>query len=283
MITVEPSLFSNIIITVQRTSSLTGGSVTGLPNGIVIEGLKGANSFSSDVAEAQKEFQLGRVRSALDRIRQIETLFNGIVGRWNGQVGQVISSARQGRQQLSIQKLNEVKNAQTKMQQLTGPASKSFQDLASALEHAVSMEGRSPADESADLETEDTKPEDTAKKSTASESQTPHTKTTELHAQSVETPDVNLLGSYMTNYRFGQKLVIKKGSDNVARLDPRLETDKFYFASGFDPPRVFRVRELKRGSVVLYDPLQGGEVLLEGTVLKAQIRQGIWSLSPRKR
>jgi hypothetical protein len=94
---------------------------------------------------------------------------------------------------------------------------------------------------------------------------------------------VNLLGSYMTNYRFGQKLVIKKGSDNVARLDPRLETDKFYFASGFDPPRVFRVRELKRGSVVLYDPLQGGEVLLEGTVLKAQIRQGIWSLSPRKR
>ena len=147
MISVEPALFSNIIITVQRTNSLAGGSVSGLPNGVVIEGLKGVSSFGSDIAEAQKEYELGRIRSALDRIRQIETQFNGIAGRWSAQVNQVVSSARQGRQQLSIQKLNEVKNAQTKMQQLVGPASKSFQDLVCAMEHAVSSEGRVNTDE----------------------------------------------------------------------------------------------------------------------------------------
>ena len=55
MISVEPALFSNIIITVQRTNSLAGGSVSGLPNGVVIEGLKGVSSFGSDISEAQKE------------------------------------------------------------------------------------------------------------------------------------------------------------------------------------------------------------------------------------
>lgn len=298
MISVEPALFSNIIINVQRTSSLAGGSVSGLPNGIVIEGLKGVSSFGSDIAEAQKEYELGRIRSALDRIRQIETQFNGIAGRWTAQVNQVVSSARQGRQQLSIQKLNEVKNAQTKMQQLAGPASKSFQDLVCALEHAISSEGRDAsedANESAPPETETTADSDNSPESTtASES------TGELASNSTENaqrtdnagnrentgsqetePDANLLGSYMTNYRFGTKLVIKKGKDNVSRLLPKLEHNRFYFACGFEPPRVFRIREIQRGNVILYDTMLGKDVLLDSSELKVQIRKGIWTLSPK--
>ena len=239
MISVEPALFSNIIINVQRTSSLAGGSVSGLPNGIVIEGLKGVSSFGSDIAEAQKEYELGRIRSALDRIRQIETQFNGIAGRWTAQVNQVVSSARQGRQQLSIQKLNEVKNAQTKMQQLAGPASKSFQDLVCALEHAISSEGRDAsedANESAPPETETTADSDNSPESTtASES------TGELASNSTENaqrtdnagnrentgsqetePDANLLGSYMTNYRFGTKLSSRRAKTMYPGFSPSL-------------------------------------------------------------
>jgi len=285
MISVEPALFSNIIITVQRTNSLAGGSVSGLPNGVVIEGLKGVSSFGSDIAEAQKEYELGRIRSSLDRIRQIETQFNGIAGRWSAQVNQVVSSARQGRQQLSIQKLNEVKNAQTKMQQLAGPASKSFQDLVCALEHAVSSEGRE--------NTNDTTLSDTDSHQKVKEEQNPTlldaSPNTPTQSEAVETqtketdptPDANLLGSYMTNYRYGEKLIVKRGLDKVARLVPRLEKNKFYFGCGFEPPRVFRVRELKRDTVILYDTMVGEDVLLDSSELKAQIRLGIWSLSPK--
>ncbi|MDB4353365.1 hypothetical protein N9Z64_01405 [bacterium] len=285
MISVEPALFSNIIITVQRTNSLAGGSVSGLPNGVVIEGLKGVSSFSSDIAEAQKEYELGRIRSALDRIRQIETQFNGIAGRWSAQVNQVVSSARQGRQQLSIQKLNEVKNAQTKMQQLAGPASKSFQDLVCALEHAVSSEGRENTNDTTlnDTDTHQNVKEEQnptlldASPNTPTQSEVVETQTKETNP----TPDANLLGSYMTNYRYGEKLIVKRGLDKVARLVPRLEKNKFYFGCGFEPPRVFRVRELKRDTVILYDTMVGEDVLLDSSELKAQIRLGIWSLSPK--
>ncbi len=292
MISVEPALFSNIIITVQRTNSLSGGSVSGLPNGVVIEGLKGVSSFGSDISEAQKEFELGRIRSALDRIRQIETQFNGIAGRWTAQVNQIVSSARQGRQQLSIQKLNEVKNAQTKMQQLVGPASKSFQDLVCALEHAVSSEGRESTEDAAE-------PASTLTDATTSTTTTPafepsdsnQDASTESKAAGVQdarhteelvpTPDADLLGSYMSNYRFGEKLVVKKGADKVSRLVPRLEKNKFYFACGFEPPRVFRVRDIQRGKVILYDTILGEDVLLDSSDLKIQIRLGIWSLRPK--
>lgn len=285
MISVEPALFSNIIITVQRTNSLAGGSVSGLPNGVVIEGLKGVSSFGSDIAEAQKEYELGRIRSALDRIRQIETQFNGIAGRWSAQVNQVVSSARQGRQQLSIQKLNEVKNAQTKMQQLVGPASKSFQDLVCAMEHAVSSEGRVNTDETSSDAT-DTNPkvkdEPNPEPPDASPNKPPQSEAVETRTKETDPlPDANLLGSYMANYRYGEKLIVKRGSDNVSRLVPRLEKNKFYFACGFEPPRVFRVRELQRGKVILYDTMLGEDVLLDSSELKNQIRLGIWSLSPR--
>ena len=290
MISVEPALFSNIIITVQRTSSLSGGSVSGLPNGVVIEGLKGVSSFGSDIIEAQKEYELGRIRSALDRIRQIETQFNGIAGRWTAQVNQVVSSARQGRQQLSIQKLNEVKNAQTKMQQLAGPASKSFQDLVCALEHAVSSEVRESTENSAESTVRANKTTTTTNAGPVSEpSDGAHDSLIESKAEGLQdahrteeaVPDSDLLGSYMSNYRFGEKLVVKKGVDQVSRLVPRLEKDKFYFACGFEPPRVFRVREIQRGKVILYDTILGEDVLLDSSELKIQIRLGIWSLSPK--
>ncbi|MCP4945671.1 MAG: hypothetical protein GY924_27300 [Planctomycetaceae bacterium] len=292
MISVEPALFSNIIITVQRTNSLSGGSVSGLPNGVVIEGLKGVSSFGSDISEAQKEYELGRIRSALDRIRQIETQFNGIAGRWTAQVNQVVSSARQGRQQLSIQKLNEVKNAQTKMQQLVGPASKSFQDLVCALEHAVSSEGRESTEESAESTSTVTDATTTTNSTPALEpSDSDQDSSIESKAEGVQdarrtdevvpAPDADLLGSYMSNYRFGEMLVVKKGADKVSRLVPRLEKNKFYFACGFEPPRVFRVRDIQRGKVILYDTILGEDVLLDSSELKIQIRRGIWSLRPK--
>ncbi len=292
MISVEPALFSNIIITVQRTNSLSGGSVSGLPNGVVIEGLKGVSSFGSDISEAQKEYELGRIRSALDRIRQIETQFNGIAGRWTAQVNQVVSSARQGRQQLSIQKLNEVKNAQTKMQQLVGPASKSFQDLVCALEHAVSSEGRESTQNSAESTSTVTDATTTTNSTPASEpsgsnqdssneSKTEGVQDARCTEEVVAAPDADLLGSYISNYRFGDMLVVKKGEDKVSRLVPRLEKNKFYFACGFEPPRVFRVRDIKRGKVILYDTILGEDVLLDSSELKTQIRHGIWSLRPK--
>ena len=292
MISVEPALFSNIIITVQRTNSLSGGSVSGLPNGVVIEGLKGVSSFGSDISEAQKEYELGRIRSALDRIRQIETQFNGIAGRWTAQVNQVVSSARQGRQQLSIQKLNEVKNAQTKMQQLVGPASKSFQDLVCALEHAVSSEVRESTEESAESTSTVTDATTTTNSTPALEpSDSDQDSSIESKAEGLQdarrteavvpAPDADLLGSYMSNYRFGEKLVVKKGADKVSRLVPRLEKNKFYFACGFEPPRVFRVRDIQRGKVILYDTILGEDVLLDSSELRIQIRLGIWSLRPK--
>ncbi|MCG8648956.1 MAG: hypothetical protein MI861_03940 [Pirellulales bacterium] len=271
MLRVEPSLFSNVITAVQRTSSLTGGSVVGLPNGVVIEGLKGVNSFGSDVAEAQKEFQLGRVRSALERIKQIESHFNGIASRWTSTVNSVISSAKQGRHQLSIQKLNEVRNAQTKMRQLTGPASKAFQDLVSALEHAVSMEGRSSQDVPEEPQPAPVAP--VAATTTPVVDQPVPEKTPEE-----QTPDVNLLGPFATNYHFGDKVKLRKGADNKVRLIPKLEKNKFYFLMGFHPPRVVRIRELNRDSLLVFDTHHSQELLIESHKLKSLLLSGIWAL-----
>jgi hypothetical protein len=155
------------------------------------------------------------------------------------------------------------------------------------------MEGRNTRDESTETGVDEFQPvtahqseNDTEGISQQQESevtadQTAHGHATEIHAPREQTPDLNQLGSYMAHYRFGEKLTIQKGPDNVARLVPQLEKGNFYFASGFDPPRVFRVRELQRGSVILYDTLQGGDVLLEGSELKAQLQHGIWSLAPK--
>lgn len=70
----DVSHFSHVLAAVQRTGSLAGGSVRRLPNGNFIDGLQGIHSVALEIAEAQKELQLARVRSALERIKQLEKL-----------------------------------------------------------------------------------------------------------------------------------------------------------------------------------------------------------------
>ena len=83
MLRVDTALFSNVVTAVQRTGNLPGGAVRGLPNGVSIEGLKGVDSFAAAVADAKREFELGRIHNAAQQIRQLETQFNSIAGRWN--------------------------------------------------------------------------------------------------------------------------------------------------------------------------------------------------------
>jgi hypothetical protein len=270
MIQVDQSHFSNVIGAVQRTASLTGGSVRGLPNGAVIDGLSGVSSFGSAVAEAQKEFQLGRTHASLDRIRQLESQFNGIVGRWESNVRSLIGAAKQGRQQLPLQKLNEVKNAQARMQQLTGPASKAFRDLVSALEHAVAMEGLAAAD--AREGTADAQP---------LTSQELDSKLVPVPADSAadQAPtSEQALASLPGQYRYGERLQVQRGPDNKPRIVPKLEKDKLYFVAGWNPPRVVRVTQLQPKAVLVYDTVRLREAMIEARELAALIRQGVWTL-----
>jgi hypothetical protein len=276
MLQVDTAHFSNVVSSVQRTGSLAGGAIGGLPNGVVVAGLQGINSFGSDIAEAKREFELGRVRTALERVKQLENQFNGIASRWNATVGSLISSAKQGRQKLSLQKLNELKNAQVRMQQLTGPASKAFQDLVTALEHAVTREGR---------ESEEATVETTADESTGQldAPAAPPTPAPELPVEPSteppeQTPDADALGSFAANYRCGPKLQLRRGADNKTRIVPKLEIDKFYFLAGLEPPRVVRVRELQAKAVIVFDPHQARELLIEAQELTRLIKQGIWIL-----
>lgn len=273
MIQVDPSHFSNVITTVQRTGSLPGGAVRGLPNGMVIDGLQGIGSVASDVADAQKEFRLGRAGTALERIRQLATQFNGTAGRWDSTVGSLISSARQGRGQLSSQKLNEAKNAQARMRQLTAPASKALQDLITALEYAVTDGQESPTTPIEEPASESSKQIDLATDS----------KEVSVLAQSTvaakdDVPDSGALGSFAANYRFGTKLQLQRSADKKVHVVPKLEKDKFYFVAGVDPPRVIRVRELQQKAITVFDTLQSTEVKIEVRELSGLIKQGIWIL-----
>ena len=75
MIQVDRALFSNVATSIQRTSNLPGGGVSGLPGGVVIRGLQGVGSFAADIQDAQKEFERGRARTSLERVRQLDSLF----------------------------------------------------------------------------------------------------------------------------------------------------------------------------------------------------------------
>ncbi len=272
MIQVDPSHFSNVITTVQRTGSLPGGAVRGLPNGVVIDGLQGISSFAADVSDAQKEFQLGRTLTALERVKQLAMQFNGTVSRWDATVGSLIASARQGRGQLSLQKLNEAKSAQAKMQQLTRPASKAIQDLVSALEHAVAMGKESPTTPVEESESEPTQQIDTADEP----------KENPVVGQSTvsedDVPDSDGLGSFAAKYRIGAKLQLQRRADKKVHVVPKLEKDSFYFVAGLDPPRVIRVRELQPKAVIVFDTLLSIEARIEARELSALIKQGIWIL-----
>ncbi|WP_286177514.1 hypothetical protein [Stieleria mannarensis] len=246
LVQIEPAHFSNVIGAIQRTASLTGGAVRGLPGGVVIGGLPGVASFASSISDAQKEFQLGRVHSALERVRQLETSFNGITGRWNSNVMSVISSAKQGRQAVPLAKLNEVKNAQTRMQQLIRPAEKAFRDLVTALEHEVAMEGR--RDDDADDVSGD------------------------------DTPEIDLPEDVAETYRCGAKIQLRQGEDQKTRLTPALRKQACYFIKGLDPPRVVRLKSLDKKAITAIDVQQDKELTIPAGELAKLIQTGVWVL-----
>jgi hypothetical protein len=274
MIQVDASHFSNVIGAVQRTASLTGGAVQGLPNGLVIGGLTGINSFSSGISEAQKEFQRGRIPTSLERIRQIETQFNGIAGRWSSTVLSLIASAKQGRQQISLQKLNEVKNAQTRMQQLAGPASKAFRDLVTALEHAVARQVHEAVDAPRDTAAK----EPTEQTDVTSDAEQTSDAAGSTVASEDQTPRASAFGKFAADYRCGAKLQVQRGTDNKARIVPKLETDTCYFVAGLDPPRVIQVKALQKKAILVFDTLQSTEMTIEARELSGLIKQGVWIL-----
>lgn len=273
MLRVDPVLFSNVATAVQRTGNLTGGGVRGLPGGVVIEGLQGVGSFAADLTDAQMEFKLGRIHSAAQRVRQLEMQFNGIVGRWNATANGVITAARQGKQNLPLQKLNEVKNAQSKMGQLTRPANKAFRDLISALEHAIASADDATTEEplpDSDSPTEPQRDDSVAAKETPQPAPPPVP----------QHPDLQLLGRFAEKYRYGEQLKIQRGDDGKSRISPKFEIGKFYLLEGLVPPTVVRVRELKHQEMLVFDPQQSRELLLSAIELKMLLRKGIWLLKP---
>lgn len=268
MMRVDTALFANVVTSVQRTGNLPGGAVRGLPGGTAVEGLKGVDSFASAIADAKREYELGRVHNAASQIRQLETQFNSIAGRWNATVNTIISSARQGRQQLPSQKLTEVKNAQSKMRQLTSPATKTFRDLVTALEQAIAAGGseeESDADPSVDPE-----PQTELESAPVSSAIEP--------AKPPSTPDINLLGNFADKYRFGPQLEMIKGEGKRAYLSPNFEAGKFYFLQGTQPPTVVRIREIRPKSVIVFDAASGGETQITTVELKRLVGDGIWLL-----
>lgn len=257
MIQLEAAHFSNLTGAVQRTASLTGGAVRGLPNEVVIDGLPGVQSFASSIADAQKEFQMGRARTALERIRQLETQFSAIVSRWNSTAQQIVSGAKQGRQAVSQAKLNEVRNAQTRMQSLVGPATKAFRDLLTALEYEITMEGRRPVGNGDDPS------QDSSHESDGSDSLGPP----------------KLPEPFSANYEIGSKLNLEKTADHKTRVVPPFQTQSFYLLGGDEQGRVIRVDELNKASLVVYDFTLADNTVIEGKALIEQLRRGIWAIS----
>ena len=253
MLQVDPSLFANVILAVQRTSRLPGGSVSGLPNGVVIDGLQGVSSFGSDISEAQKDFEKGRIQQSLARVRQIESQFSGISGRWSSTVVGLISTAKQGRQQLPMQKLNEVKNAQSKMVQLTSPVEKAFRDLVSALEHAVTVE----AHESEEAEQNGSHQNDTNRE-----------------------PESQLPEQFARDYQRGEKLRLTKTSNDRTTIEPTLKKNGMYFVAGLDPPSLLKVKGLQHQAVVFDNKTTDAEQIISSRDLKTLIRKGIWVVVP---
>lgn len=257
MIQLDVSHFSNVIGAVQRTSSLTGGAVRGLPGGVVIDGLQGVSSFAASISEAQKEYQLGRTRTSLERIKQLENQFNGLSGSWNSTVMSVISGARQGRQAIPQQKLNEVKNAQTRMQQLMGPVNKSFRDLVTALEHEITMEGyESERGESESCESE-------------SEDSMPKTRDN-------QTPPQECLAELSSTHHFGEKLQLARKETGKTHITPAFKPGEIYFFSGNAPQQLQRLSKVNQKSILVQNPSGSDENEIDGGLLLSLIKRGIW-------
>lgn len=126
--------FSLVLAAVQRTERLPGGEIRGLPGGRAISGVAGLQTFAVQLAEAEKEYQQGRFRSAYDRVKYLEAKFNASAGQWNARVGSLVADIRQGKQLKNLEKLKDLKAAQISMQRLISPTQKAFQDLATSLD-----------------------------------------------------------------------------------------------------------------------------------------------------
>ena len=140
---VDMALFLNVTTSVQRTANLRGGEIQGLPNNQVIRGLLGVSSIPTAINEAKVDAEKGEFKKALDTIRQQSNTFDGIVSRWLADVSRIASQGRlPGRNQMSMQKIQEVTSARTNMQQATSPVSRAFQNLIQALEQAYTIQSR---------------------------------------------------------------------------------------------------------------------------------------------
>ena len=295
---VDPSLFTNAAGAIMRSSSLTGGAIGGLPGGVTVAGLQGVSSMGSDIAEAQKEFELGRPHTALQRARQIDSMYSAVAGRWTATVAGLVGASRRGDRGMSAQKMNELKSAQVKMQQLIGPAQKAMRDLITALEHHITNAETTDA-ETTDAETSKNKDGDDDKSGddVATPSPTPNPSASSAanddspsgvkdDSPSGEAatsddqglPDADLLGNFAANYRFGERLTIRKSPRGKLTVTPSIDPDRFYFLAGGDPPRVVRIRERSRSSVVAYDTHRGRDVTMNSDELKRHIKSGLWQL-----
>lgn len=241
MIQLEPALFSNLGGSIQRTSSLAGGEVRGLPGGVVVGGLQGVGSFSSAIADAQKEARLGRLTTALERIRQLETSYSGIAGRWNSTVMTAISSARTGRDALPLAKLNELKSAQMKMQQMTGPVERAFRDLITALEHAISQEGR--------------KDDQEEKRS-----------------------EVELPPEFSQRFQIGERIQLQPAEESRVRIVPKFRRATHYAIASDGAAKVARLDKIKDGFLEFHDLSQSTPFKVQLSDLADLIEKGIWEL-----
>lgn len=150
--------FSQVVAAVQRTERLPGGEIRGLPSGRAIGGLTGLQQFPVELAEAERDWRQGRFRSAMDRIKQLETRFNAIAARWHSATGSLITSIRQGRELKNLEKLKELKAAEINMQRLIAPAQKGLRDLVASLSQDFVLAAR----ESSTGDAAESHPHDTA-------------------------------------------------------------------------------------------------------------------------
>ncbi|MEM6688519.1 MAG: hypothetical protein AAF664_03770 [Planctomycetota bacterium] len=290
MLTLEATHFSNVGLAVSRSGTLPGGSLRGLPGGIVIDGLPGVGGFSGDLNDALNEYRCGRIQTALQRVRQLESQFGGIASRWEANVGGLLGGARQGNQQLSLQKINELRSAQTKMRMLTGPAIKSFRDLVTALEHEVSRvsDGAQPSNGDQDVQSKDLDPANGAKTElSAEELKNDHTSPGNRGVKPVkprtqtplqETPPLEEIGHFASNYRFGRKLGVKRNESGKSYVSPAFQEGGFYFLETAEPSRVIRVRELIASGLVIRDNHLQADRLIDKSELKTLLNGGIWEL-----
>ncbi|SMP63474.1 hypothetical protein SAMN06265222_10885 [Neorhodopirellula lusitana] len=313
MVRVDAILFSNVTTAIQRTGNLTGGAIRGLPNGMVVGGLDGLQSLGAEMAEVQKDVRKGQIGSALSRVRQMEMQFNGAKGRWNGMVGSMITGARSGRQNLSMQKLNELKNAQGKMTQLTGPVNKTFRDLIYALDHAQATGG---PDENAGQDENTGQDEKAGQDENTAEANSPED-SAEIATEPKRASEVTAAESTApvsteripAGFERGVQLKIVRDGDQRNHIEPKLVAGQTYLIEQADSSRVVRITEIRQKSIWisevlspntqqagLVEPDQSGaphslsgpqksgqpeSTEVSSSDLKQWLKQGMWQLDPR--